>query len=118
MMTSSAHSFSKWTAFCRYHNHRNLSAKPSPLHEWLPLSSATPRPNHRLLLARANDGRLVRCAGEQGLTTLLASGLNGTHNLHRLDVTGLNLAEDDVLSIEPRGDDGGDEELGAVAASG
>lgn len=27
-----------------------------------------------------------------------------------------NLAEDDVLAIEPRGHNGGDEELGAVAA--
>jgi hypothetical protein len=32
---------------------------------------------------------------------------------HGLDIG--DLTEDDVLAIEPRGDDGGDEELGAVA---
>lgn len=43
----------------------------------------------------------------------------GTESLDLLDnVQGLgisDLAEDDVLAIEPRGDNGGDEELGAVA---
>ena len=43
----------------------------------------------------------------------------GTKGLDLLDdVHGLlisNLTEDDVLAVEPRGDNGGDEELGAVA---
>lgn len=43
-----------------------------------------------------------------------AEGLDLLHNLHGFGVS--NLAEDDVLAIEPRGDNGGDEELGAVAA--
>lgn len=34
--------------------------------------------------------------------------------LHRLLIS--HLAKDDVLAIEPAGDDGGDEELGAVAS--
>ena len=43
----------------------------------------------------------------------------GASSLKRLDdVEGLlisNLAEDDVLTIEPAGDDGGDEELRSIA---
>lgn len=42
----------------------------------------------------------------------------GTVRLNLLDEVGtlLDLTEDDVLAIEPRGDDGGDEELGSVGA--
>lgn len=45
------------------------------------------------------------------------AGLNGADNLHGLDVAFGNAAKDDVLAIEPRGDNGGDEELGSVAGS-
>lgn len=40
-------------------------------------------------------------------------GLNLLHDGHGLGVS--DLAEDDVLAVEPGGDNGGDEELGAVA---
>jgi hypothetical protein len=42
-----------------------------------------------------------------------ASGLDGADNVHRLIVS--NLAENDVAAVQPRGNDGRDEELGAVA---
>ena len=42
-----------------------------------------------------------------------AEGLDLLDNLQGLIIS--DLAEDDVLAIEPRGDNGGDEELGAVA---
>jgi hypothetical protein len=45
-----------------------------------------------------------------------AAGLNSLDDLVRLDIAIRNAAEDDVLAVEPRGDDGSDEELGAVAA--
>jgi hypothetical protein len=57
--------------------------------------------------------------GDGGLWLVLclsagaAGGLDELDNLHGLLVG--NLAKDDVLAIEPRGDDGGNEELGAVA---
>lgn len=64
----------------------------------------------RLELARLDDGGLL------GVVDLAGVGAGGLDRLH--DVQGLlvgNLAEHDVLAIEPRGDDGGDEELGTVA---
>lgn len=42
-----------------------------------------------------------------------ASGLETLDDLQRLLVG--NLSKDDVLAIQPAGDDGGDKELGAVA---
>lgn len=45
------------------------------------------------------------------------AGFNGTDDLLGLEVAIGNGTKDDVLSVEPRGDDGGDEELGAVTAS-
>jgi len=67
----------------------------------------------RLKLTSSNDGGLdVRADGTGGG----AEGLNLLHDLHGVLVS--NLAEDDVLAIEPRGDNGGDEELGAVAREG
>ncbi len=66
-----------------------------------------------LELAGSNDGRPLR----RVIADLAAPGagqLQSLDDLHRLVVG--NLAEDDVAAIEPRGDDGGDEELGAVAA--
>ena len=71
--------------------------------------------NPRLLLARAGDGwrRLVLDG-----TGVAAGSLDRLDNALRLDVVIGNLAEDDVLAVEPGGDDGGDEELGAVAKDG
>jgi hypothetical protein len=46
-----------------------------------------------------------------------ATGLDGLDDLVRLDIAIRNAAEDDVLAIEPRGDDSGDEELGAVGVA-
>ena len=46
-------------------------------------------------------------------TALGASGLEGADNIHG-GLVG-DLAEDDVAAVQPRSDDGGDEELGAVA---
>lgn len=54
------------------------------------------------------DGRADGAGGR-------AEGLNLLHDLHGLGVS--NIAEDDVLAVEPGGDDGGDEELGAVATA-
>lgn len=45
------------------------------------------------------------------------NGLDRAHNPHRLDVASRDAAEDNVLAVEPRGNDGGHEELRAVAAS-
>jgi len=50
--------------------------------------------------------RVVNLAGTA------ASGLESIDDIQRLLVS--NLAEDDVLAIEPAGDDRGNEELGAV----
>lgn len=63
---------------------------------------------------------LVATAVDDGGLDSGADGAGGgTESLDLLDnVQGLSisdLAEDDVLAIEPRGDNGGDEELGAVA---
>ena len=57
-----------------------------------------------------DDGRLEV---ELDLTGARASGLKSLDNVHALLVC--NLAEDNVLAIEPRGDYGGDEELRTVA---
>jgi hypothetical protein len=54
--------------------------------------------------------------GLAGRAALGATRLNGAHDAVRVDIAVGHLAEDDVLAIEPGGDDGGDEELGAVAA--
>lgn len=63
-----------------------------------------------LQLTTVNDGGLV--VGSDG-TASGASLLKGLDNLHGLLVS--DLAEDDVATVEPRGDDSGDEELRAVA---
>lgn len=65
--------------------------------------------NH-LQLAGLDNGWLL---GEVNLAGAGASGLKSLDNVHGLLIS--NLAEDDVLAIQPGGDDGGDEELGAVA---
>jgi hypothetical protein len=63
-----------------------------------------------LSLTAVNDGGLGSGADGAGRG---AKGLKLLHDLHGGVIS--NLAEDDVLAIEPRGDNGGDEELGAVA---
>jgi hypothetical protein len=60
-----------------------------------------------LQLARLLDGD-----GLGGLSGLGADLLDGLDDVETLD----DLAEDDVLTVEPRGLDGADEELGAVGA--
>jgi hypothetical protein len=67
-----------------------------------------------LLLAGLDDGRGVLVLDGAGVA---ATGLDGPDDALGLDIIVGNLAEDDVLAIEPRGDDGGDEELGAVAVA-
>ena len=63
-----------------------------------------------LLAAAVDDGGLDGRDDSSGVVTGLLESENG---LQGLLVS--NLAEDDVLAIEPAGDDGGDEELRAVA---
>ena len=46
---------------------------------------------------------------------IVISSLQALDNPHRLLIG--DLAENDVLAIEPRGDDSGDEELRAVAVT-
>jgi len=64
-----------------------------------------------LLSARLGDGgdTLAVLDGTAGG----AASLDGLDDGDGLSVS--DLAEDDVAAVEPRGDDGGDEELGAVA---
>jgi hypothetical protein len=69
-------------------------------------------PLSRLNLAAVdNGGPLAKSLVDVAL--LGTSELQSLDDLHRLQVS--DLAEDDVAAIEPRSDDGGDEELGAVA---
>lgn len=63
-----------------------------------------------LLPTSTNDGDRSR-----QLTTAATETLDFLDDLQGLLVS--NLAEDDVLAVQPRGDDGGDEELRAVATS-
>jgi hypothetical protein len=63
-----------------------------------------------LVATAVDDGGLDSGADGTGAG---AEGLNLLDDLHGLLIS--DLAEDDVLTIEPRGDNGGDEELGAVA---
>lgn len=64
------------------------------------------------LAAGNNGGPLAELV--VNLAAFGADRLQRLDNPHRLLVS--NLAEDDVATIKPRGDDGGDEELRAVAA--
>lgn len=63
-----------------------------------------------LLLTTVDDGGLD---GRTDSTGGGAEGLDLLDDLHRLGVG--DLTEDNVLPVEPRGNDGGDEELGSVA---
>ena len=65
-----------------------------------------------LLGTSLGDGRgglVLDAAGRR------AASLERLDDAVALGVTRSDLAEDDVAAVEPRGDDGGDEELGAVA---
>lgn len=66
-----------------------------------------------LQLAGGGDGGAL---GVLDSTAAGASSLKGPDDVHGLGVG--HLAEDDVATVEPGGDDGGDEELGAVAVTG
>lgn len=63
-----------------------------------------------LVATAVDDGRLDAAAEGAGGG---AERLDLLDDVHGLGVS--DLAEDDVLAIEPRGDNGSDEELGAVA---
>ena len=68
---------------------------------------------HRLGLlqfAGCGNGGFILVSDLAGLAT---SGFDGFHNSQRLVVC--DFAKDDVLAVEPAGDNGGDEELGTVA---
>src|SRR5689334_13759289 len=58
-----------------------------------------------ILTLRRSGNRFARLTARVG-----AKGLNLLDEV----LAGDDLTEDDVLAVEPRGDDGGDEELGAV----
>ena len=110
-------------AWPRPHPHLNVSH--SYHHKWLrppkfccpPIHDQSLGPKlhvpsrNSLQLTRLDNGRALAVLDS---TAARASGLNGLDNIHGLLVG--DLAEDDVATVEPRGDDGGDEELGAVAA--
>jgi hypothetical protein len=66
-------------------------------------------PRKRLQRTRVIDGWWCVILDLAGVA---ASGLNGLNNPHALFVS--NLAEDDVLAIQPGSDNGCNEELGAV----
>ena len=63
-----------------------------------------------LQLARCDNGGFLAVFDLAGIAT---GGFDGFHNVERLLVR--DFAEDDVLTVEPAGDDGGDEELGSIA---
>ena len=63
-----------------------------------------------LQLARVDNGGPLAVLDGAALRT---GGLKGLDDLERLRVS--DLTEDDVSRVEPRGNDGGDEELRAVA---
>lgn len=63
-----------------------------------------------LKLTRVDNGRLHTGADRAGVAT---KGLDLLDDLEGVVVG--NLTKDDMLTVQPRGHDGGDEELGAVA---
>jgi len=67
----------------------------------------------RLELASGGDGGGSTTATDG--TGAGTASLDGLDDGHGSSVTVGDLAEDDVTAVEPAGDDGGDEELGAVA---
>jgi hypothetical protein len=72
-----------------------------------------PKGKRYLVDARVNNGRwalLVLDGARVG-----TNSFNGPDNLVRGFIAWDDFTEDDVLAIQPRSDDGGDEELGAIA---
>jgi hypothetical protein len=67
-------------------------------------------PIAEVCLTGGNDGWLLAVVD---LARSAAGGLKSLDNLQGIGVS--NLAENDVLAIEPAGDNSGDEELGTVA---
>ena len=67
----------------------------------------------RLELASGGDGGGSTTATDG--TGAGTASLDGLDDGHGSNVTVGDLAEDDVTAVEPAGDDGGDEELRAVA---
>ena len=63
-----------------------------------------------LQFARFDNGGFLAVFDLAGIA---AGGFNGFHNLERLLVC--DFAEDNVLAVEPAGDDSGNEELGSIA---
>jgi hypothetical protein len=68
-----------------------------------------------LLLTGLDDGRGVLVLDR---ARVAAASLDGPDDALGLGIVIGDLAEDDVLAVQPGGDDGGDEELGAVAVVG
>lgn len=66
-----------------------------------------------LQLARLDNGGLLVVVDLSGAG---AGSLEGLDNVEGLLIS--DLTEDDVLAVQPAGNDGGDEELGAVAKGG
>jgi len=87
-----------------------LPSKKAALHNILHLLIPFSRP-HLGLTSRSNSSRLVllvvNCA------FVASSSLDGFDDPHTLIVC--NFAKDNVFAVEPAGDNGGDEELGAIA---
>lgn len=73
-------------------------------------SSAT-RTSYLSLAGGSNCGRVAVLDG----TSVATASLDGLDDPHRLGIAIGHGAEDDVLVVEPAGDDGGDEKLGSVA---
>ena len=88
----------------------NASHPPIPrlLHLHLRITVTHPL----LLLPTRHDSRWTLLALD--ITTAGATRLDALHGPHASSITLWHLAEDDVTTIEPGGDDGGDEELRAV----
>jgi hypothetical protein len=66
--------------------------------------------NHLFISTAVDDGRLELVLGSSRGGSVLLELFDNPHVLL------LDLTKDDVLAIEPRSDDSGDEELRAVAA--
>jgi len=82
---------------------------------------STPSPSHAIFsssflsylsLATANDSR--RAVPVLDRAAAGTASLDALDNADGLEVARHDLAEDDMAAVEPGGDDGGDEELGAV----
>ena len=83
-------------------------------------TSITPFPGLRLAMYTVANTLVLTRIGNGGALVVLdgtaagASGLEGLDDVQGLLVS--DLAKNDVAAVQPGGDDGSDEELGAVAA--